>query len=154
MLRGKLRPCPSYSRRRDRINLGLWRSLYKGGRGTPFFFHTNISLCPTPHAHVHMSGTLHAILRHLLTGLGCSPWPQAPPAPRALRRDRYTATQCNCHTPKPLVLHSLRTLSFHCSHQQDATCHRLTGLLLPALLFCCLFGPYPWVELLFSQRCG
>ena len=30
----KLRPCPSYSRRRDRINLGLWRSLYKGG-GVP-----------------------------------------------------------------------------------------------------------------------
>ena len=29
----KLRPCPSYSRRRDRINLGLWRSLYKGGGG-------------------------------------------------------------------------------------------------------------------------
>ena len=27
----KLRPCPSCSRRRDRINLGLWRSLYKGG---------------------------------------------------------------------------------------------------------------------------
>ena len=27
----KLRPCPSYSRRRDRINLVLWRSLYKGG---------------------------------------------------------------------------------------------------------------------------
>ena len=27
----KLRPCPSYSRRRDRINLGHWRSLYKGG---------------------------------------------------------------------------------------------------------------------------
>ena len=27
----KLRPCPSYSRRRDRINLGLWRSLYGGG---------------------------------------------------------------------------------------------------------------------------
>ena len=26
----KLRPCPSYSRR---INLGLWRSLYKGGGG-------------------------------------------------------------------------------------------------------------------------
>ena len=30
----KLRPCPSYSRRRDRINLGHWRSLYKGWRGT------------------------------------------------------------------------------------------------------------------------
>ena len=30
----KLRPCPSYSRRRDRINLGLWRSLYKVGGGT------------------------------------------------------------------------------------------------------------------------
>ena len=30
----KLRPCPGYSRRRDRINLGLWRSLYKGGGGT------------------------------------------------------------------------------------------------------------------------
>ena len=29
----KLRPCPSYSRRRDRINLGLWRSFYKGGAG-------------------------------------------------------------------------------------------------------------------------
>ena len=29
----KLRPCPSYSGRRDRINLGLWRSLYKGGWG-------------------------------------------------------------------------------------------------------------------------
>ena len=27
----KLRPCPSYNRRRDRINLVLWRSLYKGG---------------------------------------------------------------------------------------------------------------------------
>ena len=27
----KLRPCPSYSRRRDRIDLGLWCSLYKGG---------------------------------------------------------------------------------------------------------------------------
>ena len=26
----KLRPCPSYSRRRDRINLLFWRSLYKG----------------------------------------------------------------------------------------------------------------------------
>ena len=33
----KLRPCPSYSRRRDRINLGLWRSLYKGGGGTEFW---------------------------------------------------------------------------------------------------------------------
>ena len=27
----KLRPCPSYSRRRGRINLVLWRSLDKGG---------------------------------------------------------------------------------------------------------------------------
>ena len=33
----KLRPCPSYSRRRDRINLGLWRSFYKGG-GVPLSF--------------------------------------------------------------------------------------------------------------------
>ena len=30
----KLRPCPSYSRRRDRINLVLWCSLDKGGGGT------------------------------------------------------------------------------------------------------------------------
>ena len=29
----KLCPCSSYSRRRDRISLGLWRSLYKGGVG-------------------------------------------------------------------------------------------------------------------------
>ena len=29
----KLRPCPSYSRRTDCINLVLWRSLYKGGEG-------------------------------------------------------------------------------------------------------------------------
>ena len=29
----RLRPCPSYGRRRDRINLGLFRSLYKGGGG-------------------------------------------------------------------------------------------------------------------------
>ena len=29
----KLRPCPSYSRCKDRINLVLWRSLYKGRRG-------------------------------------------------------------------------------------------------------------------------
>ena len=29
----KLRPCLSYSRRRDRINLVLWRSLDKGGGG-------------------------------------------------------------------------------------------------------------------------
>ena len=27
----KLPLCPSYSRCRDRINLALWRSLYKGG---------------------------------------------------------------------------------------------------------------------------
>ena len=36
----KVRPCPSYSRRRDRINLGLWRGLYAGGGGyvqTPKF---------------------------------------------------------------------------------------------------------------------
>ena len=32
----KLRPCPSYSRHRDRINLGLWRSLYKGGGGSVY----------------------------------------------------------------------------------------------------------------------
>ena len=32
----KLRPCPSYSRRRDRINVGHWRSLYKGGAGYMF----------------------------------------------------------------------------------------------------------------------
>ena len=32
---GKLHPCPSYSRRGDRINLGLWRSLYKGGGLVP-----------------------------------------------------------------------------------------------------------------------
>ena len=30
----KLRPCPSYSRRRDRNNGVHWRSLYKGGGGT------------------------------------------------------------------------------------------------------------------------
>ena len=29
----KLRPCLSYNRRRDRINLVLWRSLDKGGGG-------------------------------------------------------------------------------------------------------------------------
>ena len=29
----KLRPCPSHSRRGDRINLVRWRSLYKGGGG-------------------------------------------------------------------------------------------------------------------------
>ena len=29
----KLRPCPSYSRRRDRNNSVHWRSLYKGGGG-------------------------------------------------------------------------------------------------------------------------
>ena len=28
----RLRPFPNYSRRRDLINLGLWRGLYKGGR--------------------------------------------------------------------------------------------------------------------------
>ena len=28
---GRLQPCPSHSRRRDRIDLGLLRSLYKGG---------------------------------------------------------------------------------------------------------------------------
>ena len=30
----KPRPCPSYSRRRDRNNCVHWRSLYKGGGGT------------------------------------------------------------------------------------------------------------------------
>ena len=37
----KLRPCPSYSRRRDRINLVLWCSLCKGGAGYPV-------RCPDP----------------------------------------------------------------------------------------------------------
>ena len=32
----KLRPCPSYSRRRDRNNSVHWRSLYKGGGGYNF----------------------------------------------------------------------------------------------------------------------
>ena len=32
----KPRPCPCYSRRRDRINLGLLRSYYRGGGGTVF----------------------------------------------------------------------------------------------------------------------
>ena len=47
----KLRPCPSYSRRRDRINLGLWCSLYKGGGG--ILLHPNVLLLSqsqwTPH---------------------------------------------------------------------------------------------------------
>ena len=33
----KLRPCPSYSRLRYRINLGLWRSLYKSRGGYRFW---------------------------------------------------------------------------------------------------------------------
>ena len=37
----KLRPCPSYSRCRDRINLVLWRSLYKGGG-------TMVQICGVP----------------------------------------------------------------------------------------------------------
>ena len=44
----KLRPCPSYSRRRDRIHLGLWRSLYIRGGGDQ----TALPLChhsTTPH---------------------------------------------------------------------------------------------------------
>ena len=36
----KLRPCPSYSRHGDRINLVLWRSLYKGGGDIHHFFCT------------------------------------------------------------------------------------------------------------------
>ena len=32
----KLRPCPSYSGRRDRNNSVHWRSLYKGGGGMCF----------------------------------------------------------------------------------------------------------------------
>ena len=41
----KLRPCPSYSRVWDRINLGLWRSLYKGGGGVTFFpYHTKFEV--------------------------------------------------------------------------------------------------------------
>ena len=51
----KLHPCPSYGRRRDRINLGLWRSLYKGGgrvhvkTGCPQHLHCgNIQLHPMP----------------------------------------------------------------------------------------------------------
>ena len=50
----KLRPCLSYSRRRDRINLGLWRSLYKGVEGakTPAFEHGWHCM----HGHVHFSG--------------------------------------------------------------------------------------------------
>ena len=40
----KLRPCPSYSGRRDRINLGLWRSLYKGGGGYTLMLNSAISV--------------------------------------------------------------------------------------------------------------
>ena len=42
----KLRPCPSYSRRRDRINLVLWRSLYKGGAGYHGGSPSSLTLAP------------------------------------------------------------------------------------------------------------
>ena len=41
----KLRPCPRYSRRRDRINLGFWRSLCKGGGGVQCKPYTTTMLC-------------------------------------------------------------------------------------------------------------
>ena len=69
----KLRPCPSYSRRRDRINLGLWRSLDKGGGGgrrlgrrkqifgNPFpFGNVPCKLVPKTVSHTpYTTGTLH-----------------------------------------------------------------------------------------------
>ena len=39
---GRLRPCPSYGRRRDRIGLGLLRSYYKGGGGG--YLHCDVSV--------------------------------------------------------------------------------------------------------------
>ena len=46
----KLRPCPSYSRRTYRINLGLWRSLYKGGG---YMCLEVSSRCPPPPGSIH-----------------------------------------------------------------------------------------------------
>ena len=47
----KLRPCPSYSRGRDRVNLVLWRSLYRGGGDTTTCSTVTHLHCyfPTPH---------------------------------------------------------------------------------------------------------
>ena len=50
----KLRPCPSYSRRRDRINLVLWRSLDKGGGGG--MNGMNMKWCERVSALCHPSG--------------------------------------------------------------------------------------------------
>ena len=51
----KLRSCPSYSRRRDRINLGLWRSLYKGGGGVSHLFHNGF----------HVTGEIITVVQHV-----------------------------------------------------------------------------------------
>ena len=71
----KLRPCLSYSRRRDRINLVLWRSLDKGGGGTYFrcIFHP----CRT------VNGILHQFcafkMLQMTRGIHQCPKPYPPP---------------------------------------------------------------------------
>ena len=46
----KLHPCPSYSRCRDRINLGLWRSLYKAAGGGGYLW--RLMICGGIHRHL------------------------------------------------------------------------------------------------------
>jgi len=50
----KLRPCPSYSRRRDRNNSVHWRSLYKGGGlQSQSMVQCGSIPCTLPHSHSH-----------------------------------------------------------------------------------------------------
>ena len=70
----KPRPCPSYSRRRDRINLGPWRSLYKGGGGVHSHSQSwcSTAACLSPYEKLPIQRMLRA--SHALLYIGLLLW--------------------------------------------------------------------------------
>ena len=77
---GRLRPCPSYSRRKDRINLGLLRSFYKGG-GAYNNSHATHSMSP--------GGQPSAHCRSSTPGQGSVGWRFRPGMPLAVKCNHF-----------------------------------------------------------------
>ena len=70
---GCLRPCPSYSSRRDRINLGLLRSLYRWRGGVARTVHV-LSAAQTVNAEPGMTSKLQSIFLGVLESPGTRSW--------------------------------------------------------------------------------
>ena len=108
----KLRRCLSYSRRRDRINSVLVRSLDKGGEGVPYY--TNGPMRPLPRA------SSFPLTHHRIRGgenvlrIGCSHEGQGLHTGKDMRIPcgPYTRPPCSSLNPiPPAVMHVIRARS-------------------------------------------